>query len=236
MNIKRKTYDEIEAEIPKASELEQIPIEENGEPMVDMKPEDGLILSFHNSGEMLELFGERMICRAKVEEMLLEANLAMQRISDNLRLKIFYAYRALSIQDKYYANAIKHAREQSPDRSEEWQMDFAHTRAAKPSVAGHATGGAIDLTIFDLEQGEDVDMGVPVYRAAINEAGRKIYTESPEIGEEFLSNRLLLREVMASVGFAPFSGEFWHFSYGDREWAAKLGKKKAFYDQLRLER
>lgn len=32
-------------------------------------------------------------------------------------------------------------------------------------------------------------------------------------------NRFLLQDLMLLVGFAPYYGEWWHFSYGDREWA-----------------
>ena len=35
--------------------------------------------------------------------------------------------------------------------------------------------------------------------------------------------------AMVSEGFAPFYGEWWHFSYGDREWAA-FYEKEALYD------
>ncbi|QQR69366.1 MAG: hypothetical protein IPI58_01405 [Alphaproteobacteria bacterium] len=37
---------------------------------------------------------------------------------------------------------------------------------------------------------------------------------------------------MTSVGFAPFDGEWWHFSYGDREWAKYYGRSHAIYSQI----
>lgn len=36
---------------------------------------------------------------------------------------------------------------------------------------------------------------------------------------------------MVEAGFAAFSGEWWHFSYGDREWAAIWNKAAALYQQ-----
>lgn len=232
MNKFETEYTRIESEIPKVSELERIPIIENGETLVEVLDSDGLIISFHNSGEMLELMGLRMFVRATVREMLIGANNDIMSIKDSLRIKLFYAYRALEIQAKYYAKALATAERRFPDRSDQWKKELAHTLSACPSVAGHPTGGAVDVTLFDLVTGEDVDMGVPVYRDAIHNAGRRIYTESPEIVGETMKNRLLLKSVMSSRGFAPFSGEFWHFSYGDREWAAKLGKEHAIYDQI----
>jgi D-alanyl-D-alanine dipeptidase len=41
---------------------------------------------------------------------------------------------------------------------------------------------------------------------------------------------------MTSVGFAPFDGEWWHFSYGDREWAYFYKKKNALYGQIKVGR
>jgi D-alanyl-D-alanine dipeptidase len=45
---------------------------------------------------------------------------------------------------------------------------------------------------------------------------------------------MLLRSVMLQAGFAPFDGEWWHFSYGDREWAYYYKKKYALYSQVSL--
>ncbi len=42
----------------------------------------------------------------------------------------------------------------------------------------------------------------------------------------------LLRRAMAQAGFAPFNGEWWHFSYGDREWAAVWNAPFALYTHL----
>jgi D-alanyl-D-alanine dipeptidase len=39
---------------------------------------------------------------------------------------------------------------------------------------------------------------------------------------------------MFAAGFVPFWGEWWHFSYGDREGAAFTGRKAALYDAVSL--
>jgi len=227
-------YKKIESEIPKVCDLESIPIIENNEPLIEISESDGLILSFHNSGEMLDLIGPRMLVRKRVYEMLIEANKELQSNFSSLRVKLFYAYRALEVQTKYYTKSLATAESQFPNKSEEWKKEFAHALAAYPLVAGHPTGGAVDVTLTNIETSKDVDMGVAVFRDAISKAGRKIYMESPEVSEIALKNRLLLRSIMESQGFAPFSGEFWHFSYGDREWASKLEKKHAMYNQISL--
>ena len=37
---------------------------------------------------------------------------------------------------------------------------------------------------------------------------------------------------MVAEGFAPFDGEWWHFSYGDREWAAFYGLSQTLYAHI----
>lgn len=46
---------------------------------------------------------------------------------------------------------------------------------------------------------------------------------------------MLLRDCMLRVGFAPFDGEYWHFSYGDREWAFLTGAPASLYNQKTLQ-
>ena len=45
----------------------------------------------------------------------------------------------------------------------------------------------------------------------------------PEL-EAARQNRRLLYHLMASVGLVNYSSEWWHFAYGERQWAARTGK------------
>ena len=64
--------------------------------------------------------------------------------------------------------------------------------------------------------------------------GEKILTFYPWITPKVRQNRLLLRRLLTKQGFAPFDGEWWHFSYGDREWAKYYEKEEAIYDQIKF--
>ena len=61
------------------------------------------------------------------------------------------------------------------------------------------------------------------------------YTYSPEIKEEHKKNRMFLKSLMENENFAPYLGEWWHFSYGDREWAKYYNKQYAIYQQVSYE-
>jgi len=76
--------------------------------------------------------------------------------------------------------------------------------------------------------GKPVDMGCdyPDFESP------NLHTFAGGLSETQKSNRMLLREAMMNAGFAPFNGEWWHFSYGDREWAAFYGKPNAIYSQV----
>lgn len=229
-------YKIIEAEIPTVEDLLAVPIEENQEKVVQISETDGVVISFHNAGATADLIGRQMVVRQTVRDKLLQVRDELALLRVEFALKIFYTYRALSVQKSLYDSALARSEAMFPGKPRAWQLQYAHTLAAKPEVAGHPTGAAVDLTLYDFSKDEDVDMGVPIYRDVYRNAGRKIYTESPEISNAALENRMLLRGIMQDNGFAPFSGEFWHFSFGDREWAAKLGKPKATYGQLSVEK
>jgi D-alanyl-D-alanine dipeptidase len=62
------------------------------------------------------------------------------------------------------------------------------------------------------EKGIPLDFGTPMHALEKNS-----YVFSPFISDKATLNRKLLRHIMQSSGFAPYDGEWWHFSYGDRE-------------------
>jgi D-alanyl-D-alanine dipeptidase len=78
---------------------------------------------------------------------------------------------------------------------------------------------------------KELDMGTSI---ADFSQGKKIWTFFPSISSETRENRWLLRRLLMREGFAPFDGEWWHFSYGDREWAKYYDKKEAIYDSIKL--
>jgi D-alanyl-D-alanine dipeptidase len=105
-----------------------------------------------------------------------------------------------------------------------------HRYIAVPSVAGHPTGGAIDVLLVDLNKKLFLDFGSKIY----DFSEKKCYIFNPRITSTGKKNRLLLREIMLRNKFAPFDGEWWHFSYGDKEWAFYYKKNNAIYNQVEL--
>jgi len=70
----------------------------------------------------------------------------------------------------------------------------------------HNLGAAVDLTLIDLASGTALDMGTPI--DALTPAAHTANASGTP-----LANRMRLANVMEAQGFAPYSEEWWHFSY-----------------------
>lgn len=77
--------------------------------------------------------------------------------------------------------------------------------------SGHSRGSTLDLTLFDMKEGKDVDMGgVFDY---FGERSHPDYTEG--LTDEQIANRNTLRDIMVKNGFKPLDTEWWHFTLED---------------------
>jgi D-alanyl-D-alanine dipeptidase len=200
----------------------------SAEPLVDARKYDSKILTAPNREEMRKYTGDSILVRDTVAQMLAAVNARLQK-ELGLVLKVAYGYRHPDVQAAYFDEAMDKLRETMPDASEEERIGSAHLRVAYPPVAGHPTGGAVDVQIA-TQDGADIDMG----QGDADWWGDHIQTFADGLTGQQTSNRVNLANVMFAAGFVPFWGEWWHFSYGDREWAAFTGRKAALYDAVSL--
>jgi D-alanyl-D-alanine dipeptidase len=103
--------------------------------------------------------------------------------------------------------------------------------AANPvgTVSSHATGGAVDVTLQDIN-GKEINLSHPF----------KKYFDEPKLFSKKISKtsqnlRLILNRAMLKAGFAPHNKEYWHFSYGDERWT-KYYKRRVLYKEITLSR
>lgn len=109
----------------------------------------------------------------------------------NLRLKIWAAYRPLTVQGKLYEkysnpNWISH-----PDQGRR-----THTR-----------GVAIDCTLVD-DEGQELDMPTKFLDFDNHE---KMASSYPDLPENIKKNRDFLLHTMEKFGLQNYAGEWWHF-------------------------
>ncbi len=73
--------------------------------------------------------------------------------------------------------------------------------------SGHSRGSTVDLTIIELINGAELDMG-----SSFDFFGRKSHHSYKDITDKQKENRVLLKSIMEKYGFKPYSEEWWHYT------------------------
>lgn len=161
-------------------------------------------------GERISGYEEPMALLSK------EAAKALKQVSDELvkkgyRLKIYDAYRPQSAVDHFvrWSYDIKDSRMKKYFYPElDKAVLFKEGYIAEKS--SHTRGSTVDLTIFDMEAGKELDMG-----STFDLFAEISHSDYSEISDEQKANRALLRTTMEAHGFAPYAEEWWHFTLKD---------------------
>ncbi|WP_183562479.1 M15 family metallopeptidase [Mucilaginibacter sp. SP1R1] len=108
-----------------------------------------------------------------------------------LGLKIYDAYRPYSVTVKFY------------------EMTSDTNFVANPrNGSKHNRGCAIDLSLIDLKTGKELDMPT-----GFDSFSKKASANYPELSQQKLNNRQLLKAVMQAHGFTVLPTEWWHFDF-----------------------
>jgi zinc D-Ala-D-Ala dipeptidase len=106
-------------------------------------------------------------------------------------LKIFDAYRPYSVTKKM------------------WSLVGDERYVANPAMgSGHNRGLSVDLTIVNLNDREELNMGTGF--DSFTDSAHQDYMALPAAA---LQNRKLLKETMEQCGFRPLQTEWWHYSW-----------------------
>ena len=73
--------------------------------------------------------------------------------------------------------------------------------------SSHSRGSTVDLTLFDMQSGKEVDMGSPF--DLFSQVSHQNYRG---ISDEQYENRLFLQKAMVKGGFDTLDCEWWHFT------------------------
>ena len=107
----------------------------------------------------------------------------------NLGFKIWDAYRPYHVTEKF------------------WELIHDERYVANPAKgSGHNRGIAVDLTLYDLRTGKEINM--PTDFDDFSEAA---HHEQALGDSEKTNNRELLRTIMEKHGFIKFETEWWHY-------------------------
>ncbi len=154
---------------------------------------------------------------------------AANNLPSGYKLLVVTAYRPLWMQKELYSRRLKQLAIRHP-----FKMIFQYSKWKKmvnrytspPGGSSHQYGGAIDVTVID-SNGTRLDMGT-----SLADYGIKVHTENNLITDEQRKNRKILYNAMIEAGFVNYPLEWWHYSYGDRMWAAYSRKTECFYGAI----
>lgn len=186
-------------------------VKECNEPIIKLS-KDTLILSYEGK----ELFGRNSVV-LKLEK--ISKYLSQQ----GLKLLVYELYRDANTQEQMRQKQIQLLKDSCPELSDNEIKNMVDKRVSAYG-GGHQTGGAVDLTICK-QDGVPLDMGTNYL-----EFDKNTETHSKCLTQEQFNNRQLLIHLMTEEGFVNYPAEWWHFSYGDKMWAAYSHTKYAFYD------
>ena len=151
---------------------------------------------------------------------------SLRAVSDDLKqhgycLKIYDAYRP--------QRAVDHFMRWAQNLNDTVTKAYFYPYLTKKRVfdeeyvatkSGHSRGSTVDLTLFDMKLGKDVDMGGTF--DWFGSESHPDYCGDPETLEYRLVeggitsrqcyNRMVLRSAMMRHGFKPLDNEWWHFT------------------------
>lgn len=151
---------------------------------------------------------------------------SLRAVSDDLkrhgyRLKIYDAYRP--------QRAVDHFVRWSHDETDTVTKAYFYPSLTKKQVfegdyiatkSGHSRGSTVDLTLFDMATGKELDMGGtfdwfgpeshPDYGGG-NPETLDFQQTVPTFTSVQFYNRMVLRSAMMRHGFLPLDNEWWHF-------------------------
>ncbi len=159
-----------------------------------------------------------------------EAAKALKAVSDDVmaqgyRLKVYDAYRPQM--------AVSHFVRWAEDLNDTRMKPYFYPNETKgvlfekgyiAAKSGHSRGSTIDLTLFDMATGKELDMGgtfdyfgLESHPDWCGDPETMEYTGDGEDGitEEQFRNRMILRAAMLRHGFKPLVEEWWHFTLKD---------------------
>ena len=125
--------------------------------------------------------------RVKTAKALIAANADFMK--KGVKIKFFDCYRPNSVQYKM------------------WEIVPNPQYVANPDKGSiHNKGGAVDITLVDME-GNELDMGTD-----FDYFGKRAYHDNMDLPQEILDNRKLLKETMEAHGFWSIRTEWWHYN------------------------
>lgn len=190
------------------------------EPLVDLNKNcPGLVtkLDYRRKIFYLRKTVAKMVCQAKTY------------LPRGITFIINDAWRSQQIQKEIFESFIKKAQKMYPKAANEKIIRFAKKYVAPfkgKYASGHLTGAAVDLRLFKNGRKLPMISKKLTYQqnALSNQTGLPKYIQN---------NRQIMFEALKKAGLSNYPKEYWHWSYGDIQWAKRNKKKIAIYGVIK---
>jgi len=197
----------------------------NYERQVTMNPSGFVVLADYVPGIIQEIryhstynfIGDRIDgYEEPVALLTMEAARALKAVSNQVnaygyRLKIFDTYRPANAVRQFVLWGIDDLDlRMKPFFYPDLNKDQLFEQGYIASRSSHSHGSTVDLTLFDMRTGKEVDMGSPFdLFSEVSHPDYKGITDSQ------YENRMILQKAMVRNGFEPIDCEWWHFTLAD---------------------
>lgn len=208
---------------PKLSNIEII---ENHEPLVDLVEVDNPRLvplaEFDAKYQNTYIGWSRVRAglRKKLESML-------KILPENIGIAYFEGFRTLEKQKQYFDEKLIETLQTIPDPYEAYQETTKSVSPFIDNIPTHATGAAIDMTLFSTEGDEKelLDMGMFDVIFGPNNQQETFSQNTSELQKQ---NRIKLLEAATEAGLVNYGYEWWHYSFGDKAYAYVTGQRAIY--------
>jgi len=175
-----------------------------------------------------DIFGRRVVLEKIIN--------ALDYLPDEFGLLVWDVYRPRHVQAKLFEWMRGEIKKRFPHYTDEQNFAEARKYMSCPSKPGdeycppHLSGGAVDLTLFNIGDGEPLEMGT-VFDDCTEVAHSHYYDLKSQLTLDELKiheRRIMLRSSMEKSGFVSYQYEWWHFDIGDIFWSRKLNVPAVF--------
>lgn len=200
-----------------------INIKECGEPLVDLKKYcPGVIID-------LELWRRKkektLYLRRSVATMI---NRARKFLPEGVSFIIDDAWRPQYVQNKIYLEFVSRFTRKYPNWSKDKiikEVDKFVAPATGKFASGHMAGGAVDICL--VKNGRRLPLKSK--KLTYQENSLSIQLKLPKYLQK---NRQIMFNALTRAGLSNYPKEYWHWSYGDIQWAKRMKKKVAIYGAI----
>jgi D-alanyl-D-alanine dipeptidase len=204
---------EPEKELMQISDFEQRLIQEGLVNVHTLDPSLMVDLKYAKTDNFMgvNVYGDftRAYLRLKPALKLVRANQILRENYPNLRILVADALRPRSVQHMMWNRVV--GTPQQP-------------YIANPTSGSiHNFGAAVDVTLYNVETKQQLDMGTPLdhFGPLAQPVLETKFFKKGKLSEAQLKNRLILRKVMIDAGWYPLNIEWWHFDAFSRDYIRK---------------